>query len=87
MSFWIVFLLLVSVGVEGQSDGSGDGGDDGTDGGGEAWQYVTYLKTVKYDKTLREAERTFYSFFYFSEKLENILQETFLAKDTRLGKL
>ena len=63
MSFWIVFLLLVSVGVEGQSDGSGDGGDDGTDGDGEAWQYVTYLKTVKYDKTPREAERTFYSFF------------------------
>ena len=40
MSFWIVFLLLVSVGVEGQSDGSGDGGDDGTDGV-RCWGYAS----------------------------------------------
>ena len=48
---WIVVLLLLSVGVQGQDDGSSpaDGGsgesEDSAGGDDEAWQYVEFLKT------------------------------------------
>ena len=48
MSVWFVFFLLVSLGVEGQSEGSGKEGEDVAGGDDEPWQYVTYLKTVRY---------------------------------------
>jgi len=69
---WIVVLLLLSVGVQGQDDGSSpaDGGsgesEDSAGGDDEAWQYVEFLKTE------------------VNQKLENILQVTFYeARDKK----
>jgi len=69
---WIVVLLLLSVGVQGQADGSsqaeGGSGDSEDSAGGddEAWQYVEFLKTE------------------VNQKLENILQVTFYeARDKK----
>merc|ERR1712168_1671179 len=69
---WIVVLLLLSVGVQGQDDGSSpaDGGsgesEDSAGGDDEAWQYAEFLKTE------------------VNQKLENILQVTFYeARDKK----